>query len=519
MKQSDVERVGGLQGIADEDALDAMSEQLKDIAEERQSLTLEANELAVKLDEEFTSEQWKLARENQSKMQQLDVRERAVVKSQIEFSQNALAEATRIRQLTIETIETLSSDTDLETAAFATSLTVTPQVEVVTADETGSGQDGFQENETDYVVDRAVTVPTRHRITASTPCGGNNSDSTFEHSMAKSIQVAIEASSSSITKSMLKIEACVPQAGSSYISMVEWSRWKDLLLVTLCTVPGLTEIEKKVTFLRSAGPFLLDVLESVPEAVDDPLKPFSNTMSTLDGYFGSDACIRLARLTFKEMSQLANESNVDFIARLMKFIKGCGYGTEYMEDHLMDVIARKSNDSDIRKEAQTYDRVTGKRCSYNQLREFSLQLESIRRMEKEHSAYARKSIAVNAVETKLTAEKTDRASYTHQREKGWLSARNPSRAQQPDRFPQRGPRNNKQQECECCGSWGHNTQECRHTSKRCHNCDRTGHLAYKCPRSSLKRSSSGQKNEANNGDGGSRKIFAVEEGLENEVEN
>lgn len=357
-----------------------------------------------------------------------------------------------------------------------------------------------------------------HRpLASSTPWSKSKGDVSLEQSMAKSIQAAIESSSSCITKSMLKIEPCVPATGSSYLSMVEWKRWKALLSVTLSTVPGLSEAEKKVTFLRSAGSCLLDILESIPETIGETLNPFTSTIEALDTYFGSEACIRLARLTFKEISQIPNESNVDFIARLMKAIKGCNYSEDYMEDHLMDMIARKSSDVDIRKETQTYDRSSGKRCSYNQLREFALQLESIRRMEREHTSNARKLSGVNAVEPQSSNE-ASRDSYTQKREKGWLASRDPSRARHSNTHQQDRGASSKQRECDCCGSWNHAVRDCHQTWKTCNSCGRAGHLSRKCPRSVLKRDRSPTRFSSAARDNRKAKVQAIDE-ESNEVDN
>lgn len=466
--------VNALGGLAGNGALEALQDRMNELVEERRMLAEETDSLALELESDTSKETWDRAVLNQKKIRELDEMQQKLVVEQMKISQRALSEASRLRQLIMETGELTAGhmETDEES----------------------------------------------HRIpmAASTPWSRVNVSS--DQSMARSIQQAIESSSSSITKSMLKVEPCEPSAGSLYISMVEWKRWRALLLVTLSTVPGLSEAEKKVVFLRSAGSTLLDIFESLPDAVSGPSCSFTDIMSKLDAYFGSDACIRLARLTFKELSQLSSESNVDFIARLMKNIKGCGYGEDYMEDHLMDVIARKSIDPDIRKETQTYDRVTGKRCNYNQLREFALQLESIRRMEKEHASYERKSASVNALES-LSSGELNRDSYTRQRERGWLGSRNPSRVNRSKSNLENADEvDNRQRDCDCCGSYGHSVRECRHNTKKCNNCGRIGHLARKCPRSSLKRTHSSSRHAGDSKDNGSDIKFAGTQN-ENEVEN
>lgn len=405
-----------LEGITDTQSLEALANQLSDLKDQRRELEEERSEIAIEMEINMSQEVWKRAQENQKGLKDSDERQQAIVEKQIKISQGALTEASRLRKLIMET-QNLGELDDQE----QNEVTTEPVVDEFVAPEDDGHDSVSRRQETD-------AGDNHHRpLASSTPWLKAKGDASLEQSMAKSIQAAIESSSSCITKSMLKIEPCVPATGSSYLSMVEWKRWKALLLVTLSTVPGLSEAEKKVTFLRSAGSCLLDILESIPETIGELLNPFTSTIEALDTYFGSEACIRLARLTFKEISQMPNESNVDFIARLMKAIKGCNYSEDYMEDHLMDMIARKSSDVDIRKETQTYDRSSGKRCSYNQLREFALQLESIRRMEREHTSNARKLSGVNAVEPQSSNE-ASRDSYTQKREKGWLASRDPSRA-------------------------------------------------------------------------------------------
>lgn len=299
--------------------------------------------------------------------------------------------------------------------------------------------------------------------------------STFQ----KTLQNVLDNSSSSMSKTMMNIDKCVPAEGNT-IRLSDWTRWKAMLMMSIKSFKNSSEEEKQIFFLRNCGSILKDVLDEQLLDSSDSQSVFQESVNALDKYFTSETVVREAKETFKNMFQKEGEENVDFLARLFKFAKNCRYTPENFNENFMDNVARRSSDADIRKEAMTFDRTSGDRCSYKQLRNFAIQLESSRRVEAEINVNKPSTSAGSSSQSVCAITQRsfeNRSDYVQKADKGWVNTRSNSSF----RAPRSGAGSSRLKiDCAVCGSFYHQTDKCFHASKSCNACGEIGHLKIKC---------------------------------------
>lgn len=300
----------------------------------------------------------------------------------------------------------------------------------------------------------------------------------YQQDLKNTLQNVLDNSSSSMSKSMMNIDKCVPAEGNT-LRLSDWTRWKAMLMMSIRSFKNSSEEEKQIFFLRNCGHKLKDVLD---EQCNDSLESqlvFQDTMEALDRYFTSDTVVREAKETFKNMVQKEGEENVDFLARLFKFAKNCRFSAENFNENFMDTVARRSSDADIRKEALTFDRGSGERCNYKQLRNFAIHMESSRRIEAERNANKPSTPTINSNQPVFSIEQNQpeiRSDFVKKADRGWIDRRG------NDNFRGRSNVGSSRMKIDCnvCGSFYHPTEKCFHSSKSCNVCGEVGHLKIKC---------------------------------------
>lgn len=298
---------------------------------------------------------------------------------------------------------------------------------------------------------------------------------------SEAIHQVIEASAT-LSKNLMRIDPCKPMEGTSSISSSCYLRWRVMLM---STIQSLSEAEKESFFHKSAGSYLLDVLEMIPGSQPDPLSssPFSDIIGHLDKFFKSDGTRRAARLELEAMRQdsTKNEGNLAYLERVAKAAMNCGFPTEEFDEKLMNVISKNASDKKIRAAANEIDR-SGKRYSYLQFRDFILHYELFQNNERTHKEEKSKNkqLTVHAVSENSGVNNSggfSRSSYQPAGARSY-NQRDPSRARY-DPYRRAQP-SQQSQACHRCGSLAHNHVDCPHRKRTCFKCGREGHMQSVC---------------------------------------
>lgn len=463
--------------------------------ERRTQLSTTADKLTEELTQAFSTEKWALFTENQKEKNALDeeisgmLAEKAVEVENANKNATKLMEeakkieenAAQLNKLTRDTIDWHQNEQRSTNPSSET--TIGPgrdHEQLVTPVDDASLRSQVERDQTG--LDETPGNQRWYDARSSTQNRSGRQEPSFQQSLQQSMQLAIEASSSSISKSLLTVEKCVPTEGN-VIRLSDWVRWKEMLLLSVSAVMGLSEKEKHLVLMKSAGPQLLDVLDEQLLDVSSSSKPFQETVGKLDAYFTSDTVVREARGRFKRMDQREEETNVEYLARLFRFAKNCRYQETTFNESFMETVARCALDPDIRKEAMTFDRTTDERCTYKQLRNFAIQLDASRRLESElagaRSRHDGQFSASKQTVFAVTSGGNDRGGYTQRADRGWTNGRNPSNASGRSSGGWSAP-TRLLIDCSVCGSFYHRTAKCFHAHKTCDNCNKVGHLKAKC---------------------------------------
>lgn len=279
--------------------------------------------------------------------------------------------------------------------------------------------------------------------------------------MSYSMSKTMEKSAQAMTVASIRIDPCVPDAGGSFISHYNFSRWKDVIVATVETIPGLTEQEMFNVFKRTAGPHLIDLLESLSleDTITSSSRPFTHALEKLNNHFNSDQQIFLAKMNFRTTRQGVKEQSLDYLNRMLKLVKFCGFSREEQEKELVLNIAANTGDPDVRKQALK------KGCTFQDLRECILSLEVHKDIEKRNENQFKPNVEVNAVGS----------NSDNPRPSTWSRRPLSHSSYQPKRFTRTGVGS-----CSRCGRSDHSATNCPNRDKTCNACGRQGHFAIKC---------------------------------------
>lgn len=298
----------------------------------------------------------------------------------------------------------------------------------------------------------------------STPRGVNFRQPEFGHE-SSSVQQAIELSTAT-SRSLIKIDSCVPSTGSESISAYDWRRWAEIFRDS---TTSMSAVDKLGLFRRCAGEKLRDLFEMLPGAADVGKCVGQNTIDEIfdiiDSYFSSEAQMCAAQLEFEGTVQGAEESNVSFLERVSKKAKSCGFSISESDKKVMDVIALNAREEEVRKEAMHIDR-NSKRYTFLEFKGYILNMEKFRVLRSSKGSSVQQS-EVNAVSSEgIRSEYTPSGAnrFAHQR------------MNQPSTSRQLGSRQGK---CDRCGS-SHHESVCYARDMKCHGCGLVGHLRRVC---------------------------------------
>lgn len=273
----------------------------------------------------------------------------------------------------------------------------------------------------------------------------------------------------------LRCNPCIPSSGSDMLTRFDFDLWKSEWFSLLDTSPSLTEKQKLSLFMRSAGPHLREILTGL--SIDQPesstsLSPYSDLITKLEKHFNSEANQKLEAMIFRSSSQGPGESNVDFIRRLLKKVRFCGFTNIMFE--LLATVAQNTTDPRLRLKALDPD------CDYTKLMTYATTLQLNENIEKVKESTMPRQLEVNAVQSFRP-----NPSNTNNLPTGYSSwnkpPRDPSRAQDRNsgRFKST---NNRVRLCYRCGEDAstHQMNNCPAFHKSCLHCGKKGHVSKAC---------------------------------------
>lgn len=312
--------------------------------------------------------------------------------------------------------------------------------------------------------------------------GFDNSPGNLNSSIAQMTQ-ELNKTSSAWSHATLRCNPCSPSLGSDILTRYDFDMWKSEWLSLLDISPTLTEKQKLSLFMRSAGTHLREILTGL--SIDSPdesssLTPYSDMMSRLEKHFNSEANQKLEAMVFRSTLQEPGESNVEFIRRLLKKVRFCGFTNLMFE--LIATVAQNTTDSRLRLKALDPD------CDFSKLMSYATTLQLNSNIEKVKEASSFKQIEVNAVQAQRPSPNNSFAtpsgnSYASPTgNSSWSRpSRDPARAQDRNnnRYKQQGSRSRP---CYRCGEDAstHQINNCPAFHKICLHCNKKGHVSKAC---------------------------------------
>lgn len=302
-----------------------------------------------------------------------------------------------------------------------------------------------------------------------TPGGMNLSSSIMQMTQE------LNKNSSIWSHATLRCNPCIPSAGSDIVTRFDFDLWKSEWFSLLDTAPSLSEIQKMSLFMRSSGIHIREILTGL--SIDNPddsssPTPYSDMMTKLEKHFNSEANQKLEAMIFRSTMQGQGESNVEFIRRLLKKVRFCGFSNTMFE--LIATVAQNTTDPRLRLKALDPE------CDYTKLMTYATTLQLNSNIEKVKESAAGRQLEVNAVQSQRNAQSNP---YTLPvGNSSWSKpARDPSRAQDrsTSRYKQQPPRTRM---CFRCGEDAstHHISNCTAFHKICSHCGKKGHVSKAC---------------------------------------
>lgn len=326
-----------------------------------------------------------------------------------------------------------------------------------------------------------------------------NSTTVIENTVT-SMADMMKRSATSMAETTIKIDPCAADK-SGGISRQAFAKWREHLMAAMGALSSLSSSEKLCYLRRHAGEELLATLESLElsEVVTDVLTPFESTLKKLDTHFESEEFNIMARLKFTKTKQIAKESNKQFLIRMLKDSKWCGFAKEKLQFELVLAIAMNAANIQIRTAASSVG------CTYNELMKLASAIDLQETIEKENApakaplhvvtekpAYQGGYQGTSRFDRRdQNRENRYQPEYRRANERRYqenygpsFSPRNPSHAQDKRGNDGRNRGGNGSSDfaelCYCCGYRGHQAVDCRKRYEHCRVCQKQGHLEKMC---------------------------------------
>lgn len=269
----------------------------------------------------------------------------------------------------------------------------------------------------------------------------------------------------------LRCNPCVPSSGSDILTRFDYDLWKSEWYSLLDTSPSLTEKQKMSLFMRSSGTHLREILTGLsidqPDQQSSPT-PYTEMMTKLEKHFNSEENQKLEAMVFRSTIQEPDEPNVEYIRRLLKKVRFCGFSNLMFE--LIATVAQNTTDPRLRLKALAPD------CDYAKLMSYATTLQLDAKIEKVKESAKLQHLEVNAIQNRYAPYNSSGGSSSWSR-----PSRDPSRAQDrgASRFKQPI---NRSRACYRCGedSFTHRINECPAFHKICLHCGKKGHVSKAC---------------------------------------
>lgn len=277
----------------------------------------------------------------------------------------------------------------------------------------------------------------------------------------------------------LRCNPCTPSNGSDMVTRFDFDLWKSEWFSLLDISPMLTEKQKLSLFLRSSGTHLREILTGLSiESPEDSSSatPYSEMMTRLENHFNSEANQKLEAMIFRSTMQGSGESNVDFIRRLLKKVRFCGFSNVMFE--LIATVAQNTTDPRLRLKA------LDPACDYSKLMSYATTLQLNSNIEKVKESATTRLLEVNAIQNfrNTAGNSSYNQTATQVNHSNWSKqARDPSRAQDRNSSRFRQPQN-RTRSCYRCGedASSHQANNCPAFHKHCMHCGKKGHVLKAC---------------------------------------
>lgn len=303
----------------------------------------------------------------------------------------------------------------------------------------------------------------------------------------------------SMSFATLQIPTCNPREGDDEIDKKSFERWKDLFEAAMEFAGICEEPMKMNAFKMKAGNKLIDMLEGLSNndtAPDPNHAPYSNAIERLGQFYSSRDYVFLQKQRLQSMTQNPNESDSNYVKRVVEFEKLCGLGGAQMIEAVVDVLQTHAINSQVRIAGRKILRKNGSISDLlDRVRTYEMDMMNERLFAKNHPGPSTMgSVAAvsygfhSKTETKprrMTGRESTRnwnvtsASY-HQRY--WGPQQNLSMFK--GKFSRLGNETNstrvERRQCWRCTSNFHRPENCRALDKRCHKCNIKGHIERAC---------------------------------------
>lgn len=314
------------------------------------------------------------------------------------------------------------------------------------------------------------------------------------------------ASMSNLSFGSLNVPECKPFDGEEEIDRKSFEQWRHMLEASMQLAGVVDETTKMNIFTIKAGPKLLDVLEGTVTHSDSPdvaIFPYANAIHRLTAFFGSRDYIFMQRQKLRSLSQIAGETDVKYVKRVIAIAKLCDFNDTNLVEQVADSVQQHALNRRVREAGRKILRKGG---SLADLLDKVRTLEMDQLNEDLFAKNHQQSAQVAAVSLDGRRNQNDRDNN------GFGSARNQANVQQYQRGANNAfgmARSNRNVERRFTSSWGtgrggrgfarrnfvrnlsripcwrctsrqHQPSECYAIDQVCRNCNVKGHFERAC---------------------------------------